>query len=203
MRLFNCAVSMCALLALAAGCGFQEAKSVTEEAHGGMAIIDLDAVAKRLGKDLEISESVQKKQTELNEELKRYQEALTQDLTEKVSVAGETPTPEQTKEHTLLKNQMNIQLSNAQRKAQIALEVYKQSLIGRFRDDVKPLAQEVATARGFSAVVPKNDNVLTFDPAVEITNAVVERMKGHAAPAAAPKAVAAKEAKASEKTGTQ
>jgi len=178
MRVAGFALIVCAAAAFAVGCGLQNGQQTAQDARGGTAVIDLDSVAKRLGRDVEINEAVQKKQTELNEQLALLRDKLNIQFNDARAKYGDELTPEQEKELQSLQGQMAVQLTQAQRKAQLNLEVFKQTQISRFREDVKPIAHNVAVDSGFTTVVPKNDSfVFTFEPSVDITNLVVEKMK--------------------------
>ena len=74
--------------------------------------------------------------------------------------------------------ELGKQLRRTQREAQKDLDAYRNKLIRQFQDQVKPVAQAIAKRRGMLIVMPKNDTLLlTFDPAADITDQVVEAMK--------------------------
>ena len=68
------------------------------------------------------------------------------------------------------------------------LNQYREELKLRFREKVRPFAQEVATRKGFSIVIPKNEGLLlSVDPGNDITNDVIVAFQSAGQkPAAAP-----------------
>lgn len=151
--------------------------AATKPAVGGVGVVDLDILAKRLGRDIEMNNLVQERMTSLNSKLTSLQESLTRLYGEKRSSFGEKPTDEEQQQLAAMQTRMDQQLIESKRKAETDLVTYKQQLIDQFREQAKPVLKEVAAARGLSLVVPKNNALLlTIDPAVELTDEVAEKM---------------------------
>jgi Skp family chaperone for outer membrane proteins len=149
----------------------------TIKAVGGVGVVDLDSVAKQLGRDLEMNKLVQDELSSLNYNLNKFESSLKQLYDEKAERYGEGPTDEQQKQLTAMQERMSGQLLEARRKAERELAVYKQQLIDQFREQTRPVLREVAADRGLSIVVPKNNGLLlSIDPAVEITDDVAKKM---------------------------
>ncbi|HLJ12493.1 MAG TPA: OmpH family outer membrane protein [Planctomycetaceae bacterium] len=158
------------------GCGKFQEKSVAK-AVGGVGVVDLDVVAKRIGRDIEMQKAVQDEMDSLNGKLATLQTSLNRIYEEKRDKLGESPTEEQLKDLQAWQDRTSAQLLESRRKAEVDLSNYRQSLIERFREQAKPVLREVADARGLSIVVPKNNGLLlSIDPAVEITDEVAKRM---------------------------
>jgi hypothetical protein len=69
-------------------------------------------------------------------------------------------------------------LTQIQNKAKLDFETYKQKQIAQFRADLKPIAQEIASKRGLSIVIPKNEGLLlSVDPGVDITDDVIKVLR--------------------------
>jgi Skp family chaperone for outer membrane proteins len=150
----------------------------------GVAIVDLDEVAKQLGVDVWLVKDIRNGQDSLNQQLRTYQSTLQEKYRQKAHeleaqpVAGGSNPEARKQQLTDLQRQFNLQLNEAQRSAQNELSVYRQKLIQRFREEVVPVAQEVAGQRGLGVVLTKNDTVLlAFDDAHDITSAVVARLR--------------------------
>jgi Skp family chaperone for outer membrane proteins len=159
------------------GCGFQS-EPASREAGGGLAIVDLDAVAQRLGRDIQIKDAVSKKETELNEQLNALKTKLSARFDETRQGHGTEPTDKQQAELRTLESQMNLQLAKAKQQALNTLSVHQQRLVAQFREEVKPIARAAAAERGLSIVIPKNEGLLlSFDPGVDITDRVAEKLK--------------------------
>jgi Skp family chaperone for outer membrane proteins len=135
----------------------------------------------------------------LNEQLKKYQVTLRGQYDQKKDEYGTEPpeTEEELKkqqvELQVIDRQLGAQLNQARAKAQQNLNAGKLRLIHQFREEVKPVAQSVATELGLSMVVTKNDSVVfAFSSAVDITDRVAQRMRENIAhrQAAAPAGIA-------------
>lgn len=177
-------------VALLAGCDTQGSTSRDQSdgspanAASGVAVIDLDAVAQKLGRDVQMANSIQQQAGSLNEQLKQYQVTLRGQFEEKKSQcearppATEEEQQRQQAELQLYDRQLGSQLIQAKQKAQQHLNSRRLRLIQQFRDEVKPVAQEVAAELGLHVVVTKNDSVVySFDPHADITDRVVARMR--------------------------
>jgi Skp family chaperone for outer membrane proteins len=159
---------------------------------GGVGVVDLDKVAKVIGRDIEMKQKVDEHVETLNSQLSTLQGALRRQYDEKREKFGDEPTDEQLKELEASENLMERQLLEKKRKAEGELSVFRQKLVDRFREQAKPVLREVAAARGLSIVVPKNDGLLlSIDPACEITDEVAAKMN-NAANSDRPEAAAAK-----------
>jgi Skp family chaperone for outer membrane proteins len=166
---------------LAAGCGNSSSKSQPAQAEGptgGVGVVDLDVVAKRLGRDLEMNKSVQERLASLNAKLTTLQASLRRLYDEKKASFGNEPSEDQVKQLQTMQERMDAQLLESKRAAETELAGYKQALIEQFREQARPVLREVANSRHLSIVVPKNNALLlSVDPAVEITDDVAEKMQ--------------------------
>lgn len=177
--------------------GCSQPSGVGPSAGGAVAVIDLDAIAQRLGADQRIVESISQRQTSLSQKLVELAKSYSQQIEERKKTLTETP-PEQS-EVTLAnwQQQANANLSKVKQQADFDLQRHRTQLVAQFREEIKPVARRVAAARGLSIIVTKNDSVLyDFAPSAEITDAVVAELlatrSGAAAqPAATPQAAAA------------
>jgi len=140
-----------------------------------LAVVDLDKVAKELGRDVKIKKALKNKEAELNKQLSTLQASLNAEYeNRKLGIGGFASEADLRS----LRNQIAVRLNRAQRQARTDLVRYKQKLVREFREEVKPVAREVAAARGLSIVIPKNDGiVLTFEPSVDITDTVAEKLR--------------------------
>ncbi len=189
-------VAVSGVLLVAGGCGkggwsawnSQDRAPSGSAGLSGVAVVDLDEVAKQLGTDVVLKKAISDGQVSLNQQLKTLQSTLQDKYRQKaqeleaqpgVKGSGETSQKSQVAE---LERELNLQLNQARRTAQNELSTYRQRLIQRFRDEVTPVAQQVAGERGLGVVVTKNDSVLlAYDNAHDITAAVVARLRAHQA----------------------
>ena len=155
------------------GCGSDQ-RSI---ASGGVAIVDLDVVAQKLGHDVEIRQSVKQKQKSLNEQLTTMQAVFLNQQNQKKTDFGTILTSGEEEALRKLNAQLNIQLSRARKNAQLDLKLHRQSLVDAFREKLKPVIREVAAEKGLSIVIPKDKRLLlTVDPKVDITDEVIQKL---------------------------
>lgn len=180
--LSRCSIAvLCGLLLACVGCGKaaqgEQAKAKAEKSVGGVGVVDLDLVAKRLGRDIEMKNAVEERLASLNSKLTTLQGSLRRLYEEKKDKFGENLTDEQVVELKATEERMERELLDVKRKSELELSTFRQALVDQFREQAKPVLKKVAAARGLSIVVPKNDGLLlTIDPEVEITDDVVASM---------------------------
>lgn len=140
---------------------------------GGVAVMDLSAIAKATGQDEVIRQDAEMARAELSAQLQQLATNLEQQLAaerEKVGISPSEADQQRLQEMTM---QARQQISNAQMQAQSQASLMEQELITAFRDKVAPLAEEIAKANGASAVLAADSYLFWFDPAVDITDEVI------------------------------
>lgn len=178
------------LLALAPlGCGWQAPAATTSNAsaHGGLAVIDLDAVAKSVGRDSQMNQALKIRENALNQGLSKLQNTIREQIDQKKAEIGEEPTDEQRTELAKMQIELGNRLAGTRRQAQASLEQYRQQLVAQFRIEVRPVAQQIAQEKGLSVVIPRNEGLLlSVDPGCDITTEVAHAMQTAPKPAAKP-----------------
>jgi len=190
------------------GCGLQAPATTTQTAApvaaGGLAVIDLDAVAKAVGRADDMNQMLKIQEGALNQSLNKIGASFQEQIDKKKAEVGAEPTPEQTKEVAKLQIEAQSRLTNTKRQAQSRLSQYQQQLVAQFRDEVRPIAQQVAQQKGLSVVIPRNEGLLlSVDPGADITAEVTKAFLAKMATqpkAAMPKASAEAPAKAPAQT---
>jgi Skp family chaperone for outer membrane proteins len=182
----NLALMVGVLLVAIAGCGREnvpQAAASAPKSIGGVGVVDLDLVAKQLGRDVQMENDAKECLTTLNTKLTKLKSTLDQLYDDKQASFGVEPDDTQKKQLLSMQDMHNSQLIGEKRKAEAELSFYKQKLVDQFREQTKPVLKEVAAARGLSIVIPKNNGLLlTIDPGVEITDEVARRMLASQAP---------------------
>lgn len=166
---------------IAVGCAPQGAAnpsaSVTQSS-GGVGVVDLDAVAKALGRDMEMSHEAEQKIAQLNSELTSLQEALNRQFSDQREELGEDLSDDQKRQLLLSKNKLETQFRDKKTLAERRFAKYKLELVAQFREETKPVLKAVAASRGLSIVIPKNDALLlTVAAEVDLTDAVVLELR--------------------------
>lgn len=159
-----------ACLALLAGC----------EPQGGgraaVAIIDLDAVARALGRDDVIAQQINIANQQLAGQLGQVATNLQQQVQarrDEYDVIGD----EAEQELQQLTAVANQRLQQTQQLAQQRSAQFRQAVINSFRNEVTPYAQKIATERGAVAVVTVATPMLWFDANADITDEVIAAMR--------------------------
>ena len=141
-----------------------------------VAVIDLDAVARALGRDEVIAQQInqanQQLSSQLGEVAKNLQQQL-QDEREKYEIVGDEAEAE-LEQKTAVANQ---RLQQTQRLAQQRASEFRKAVINEFRDEVQPYASEIARERSVVAVVTVATPMLWFDAEVDITDEVIAAMR--------------------------
>jgi len=159
------------------GCGSKNQQSDSGSDTGDVAVIDLDKVAKELGRDAQMVNSLQQRQETLNQKLLAVQTSFRNQIAEQKRKVGDEPIREEAQHLLRMQQQANIQLNQERQKAQTNLGYHKAQLITSFRDDVRPVALQVAAEKGLDLIVTKNDNVIfAHHQEIDITDEVVSRL---------------------------
>ncbi len=174
----------CLGLGILTGCN--RPAGVAEHGGGAVAVIDLDAIAQRLGSDKQIVQSIASRQTSLSQQLVDLAKSYNAQIAEKQKTLAEA-SPEKS-EVTVAnwQKQANENLNKVKQQAEADLQRHQAQLIAQFREQIKPVARRVAQKRGLSVIVTKNDNVLyDFSPKADITEEVIADLISSSAAASA------------------
>ncbi len=159
------------------GCGsvFDGAKA------GSVAIVDLDEIARRLGRDLQMNEQVAQREQAYNEQLVSIQSQIREQLAARSEALGETPTEAQKQELEKIPQQLAGELTQARHKARADVLHFRRRLVDHLREELKPVARQAAAERGLTIVMTKNDSVV-FDvaPECDVTEAVIAKLQATA-----------------------
>jgi Skp family chaperone for outer membrane proteins len=144
--------------------------------NGPVAIVDLDAVAQKLGRDKQIVQMIEERQVDLNQQVLAAQKSLIEQLNKKKVELGEL-SDEEVQQLSQLQNQANSMLATTKNQAQANLTGFQQEVVNRFREEAKPIALELAAKKGCRVILSKNDTVVfAFDKTVDLTDEVVAAM---------------------------
>jgi len=157
---------------------------------GGVALIDLDDVAKRLGRDVSIVQELKDAGGPLGDQLTAAQKEYQAQFDRSKDSIGAKPTDADTQKLAELGRNLNLQLQQKQQQAQQELNSKRVALVSRFREELKPVALKIASHKGLGTVLVKSDMVvLGSEPGLDITDEVVAEMirTGSPAPTSSPK----------------
>jgi len=173
----------CMFIVAASGCKSEKPGPAEQPASGnasqagGVAILDLDEVAKRFGCDKQMGTSLQQREASLNQQLASIKSSYEKQIAERRQEFGATPTEEQEKLLTDIRRQAGASLNKVRQEAKNNLSQHGSLLIQGFREEIKPIARQVAREKGLSIIVTRNDSVIfDYDTTVDITEDVIKRL---------------------------
>jgi Skp family chaperone for outer membrane proteins len=150
-----------------------------------VAILDLGAVAKALGRDDVFKGQVEAAGKELQQQVTQFTSGLQDKLREEQAKLGDAPTDAERQQLQKLVVDAQRQVQQTQLLARQKAVEFQNQLATQFRIEVQPVAAEVARSKGVSSVLLSN-SVMWFEPAVDITGAVIDAMRARGAAAVAP-----------------
>ena len=165
--------------------------------QGGVAVVDLDRVAKELGRDVQMANDLKSSQTALLNELATIQKDANEELKKMQTELGEDAPAEELQKLKQTADIAQQRFNQLQKTADVKLGQRRDFLVASFRQQARPIVYQVAKDHGAKAVV--TETVLyTFDETIDITDAVIAKMRSTpavaapttpTAPATAPEAV--------------
>ena len=172
--------ALVALVALA-GCDWQSKQP--GPSAGAVAVIDLDAIAQRLGSDKQMAESINQRQTALNQQLVELAKNYNAQLAERQKALEANHGQEGGVTLASWQQQANANLSQVKKRAAQDLQSHRMQLVTQFRERIKPAARRVAEGRGLSVIVTKNDSVVfDFTGTADITQEVISELAAEGRP---------------------
>ena len=150
-----------------------------------MAVLDLGAVAKALGRDEVFRQQVEAAGQQLRQQLGELSSNLQTRLREEQAKLGDDPSEEQRQQLQRMLAEAQRQVQQGQLVARQKATEYQAQLAQQFRAEVQPVAAELARERGASGVLLAN-SLLWFEPAVDITGEVIDALRARGAASGAP-----------------
>jgi len=185
------ALTVCAAITLSvlSGCN-QQASTAAEIGNvtaGKVAIIDLDRIAKALGKDTEIIAALQANEVRAKAKLRDLEASLKTQIKGHKDQIENSEDPQATGGIDVMVRNANLRLRQAVGTEQQNAARMQTKLANDFRQEVLPAARRAAVDRGMSVVIVRQANLLYYDSAVDITDAVVDDMQAQQARISLPK----------------
>lgn len=142
---------------------------------GGVAILDIDEVARQLGVEEKVRVDLLNMQNSLNADLQRTQTTMQDQMTRVEKTAGENPTEEQKKQIFATNQQLNEEFNRIKGQAQQTLAQERIRMINDFRSRLEPIALQAAEAVGLEVVLMKvTPPVFAYATGVDITQATIK-----------------------------
>lgn len=142
---------------------------------GGVAIIDIDEVARQLGVEEKVRVDLLNMQNNLNADLQRTQTTMQNQMAGVEKAAGENPTDEQKKQIVATNQQLNEEFNRIKAQAQQTLAQERVRMISDFRVRLEPIALKAAAEIGLEVVLMKvTPPVFAYANSVDITQATTK-----------------------------
>ncbi len=141
--------------------------------------VDLNVIARALGRDDEINKKLEEARLNLNSQLKEIGTSLETQLQDKKSEI-EASGKDQTETSEALQKlalQAQIQLKQSQQLAEQKATLFRSQLLNAFRQEVKTVAQQIAKKRGALTVITATPEYIWYDSRIDITDEVIGVMR--------------------------
>lgn len=143
--------------------------------NGGVAVLDIDEVARQLGIEEKVRVDLLGMQNNLNADLKRSQETMQKQMTGVEEAAGKNPSEEQKRQIIATNQQLNEEFNRLKAQAQNTLAQERARMINEFRVRLEPIALKAAQEIGLDVVLMKvTPPVFAYATAVDITQATTK-----------------------------
>lgn len=163
------------LLVLLSACANNQAPLVVEP-KPQVLVLDLSKIAKATGRDKIIAEQMEQANARLEQQLTDFKETIKLQLFEEKSKikSKNDKQAQQNLQEFVLKAQKQMQFAQTQAKQKS--QQYRVKLVQDFKDEVKPLAKQIAQNRDASIVRFIDASSLWHSELVDITDVVITMM---------------------------
>ena len=144
------------------------------------AVMDLDAVAKAMGRDVTIARKVEAATQQLNTQLVQAAREMEEELKKIQAQIGSAPNPEQLAQLRRARAQVQQNIQNNKLVAENARTRVRGEQILLLRKEVGPIAAQIAKTRHAEVVLLASDQVMWFAPSADITSEVIAKMRAQA-----------------------
>ncbi len=158
------------------GCDRMQLEMPQSAQAAEIAVLDLLAVAKALGRDDDFKKQLESAGKQLGEQLTQVSTVLQTQLREEQAKLGENPTDEERGKLRQMAVDAQRKIQQSQLQARQKARQFQLQLATRFRQDVQPVAAEIARAKGASVIMLAN-SLMWFEPAIDITADVIGKMR--------------------------
>jgi len=142
---------------------------------GGVAVLDIDAVARELGVEQQVQADLEAMQNQLNADLQSTQSEMQNQMNSVEQAAGEEPSEEKRREILATNQQLNAEFNRLKTQAQQQIVNERQRLINEFRMRLEPVALMAAKQEGLDVVLMKvTPPVFAYVNQVDITEATTK-----------------------------
>jgi hypothetical protein len=157
-------------------CGCNRPASTSNSA----VVVDLDAVARAMGRDLVIDGKVEQATQALNARLITAADTMEKEYKKQQVATGSSPTDEQRTKLKQMAQKIQETIRNNKEVASQARQRFRLEQIQLFRNDVRTVASKLAEKQRATMVFVAGQEVLWFTPTADITAPVIAAMRSQA-----------------------
>ena len=147
---------------------------------GQSLVVDLGAVAKATGQDVEMEQQMVAARQDLTEQLNKMAADLESGLQAEQEKLGANASAEEQQQLQQKVSDAQQQYAQTQSQAQQRVQQYQANLVLDYRDSLQPVVQKIAGTRGATMVVVVDSSLLWTDPSVDITGEVIAALRAKA-----------------------
>ena len=148
------------------------------KSSSGVVLLDMQRAFRDLGRDIVHIQEMKKRQGALDKRLANLRTEFENNLAAKKKEYGENPTEEQQKELNRFERELVVKVDEETNKSRQEIEMFSRQMLAFFYQEVKPVAEQIASKRGANIVVNSNaERIVTFDYSVDITDDVVQTLQ--------------------------
>jgi len=141
-----------------------------------IAVVDLQSVAKSLGRDEKIASAINTANARLNQQIETLSAELRKNIDEKKAALGDKPEKEDEQAYIQLIQKSNAKLNQVRQLAAQKSQQVKTLLIIEFRKEASDAAASLAKTLKFKAVLGLHDGLLWSENTLDITDKVTAVM---------------------------
>lgn len=143
--------------------------------RGGVAIVDMDRVARETGRAAVMEAEFKKRESAHFGDLEKLRQMVNAQIMNQKQKAETQPAESDKLQRVYAEAQAAMQ--ERQMRMGDDLERFHRDLTSKFRQEVGPVAKRVAELRGMTVVIAKDDRLLSFDDASDISGDVIAEMQ--------------------------
>ena len=176
MKLIPAAVLSCFCLCSLFACDRGAANPAA--GTGTVGIVNLDEVARSMGWLTDMEKDINARSQELQIQFNALQKNIAAAIETQKHKMTTPPTAEQEKTLNQLTAEGNTRLTEAYNQARREVADTRVKLAMQYRDMIRPVATTISKSKGMSIVLSSPaDSLICFEPAVDITQAVIEELR--------------------------
>lgn len=137
-----------------------------------VAVVDLDAVAKAVGRDEVFKQQMQAAREQIGQQLSQHAATLKVQLEK---TPGEAAAAD-------ARRQWQKAMGVAEQRAR----EYQLGLVQEFREQLRPVVEKIAKEHGAKTVISATQDAVWFDPEVDLTSEVIAKLRAEPLPVSRP-----------------